>query len=357
MKKLIKEYWGFFLILIVIDVFMITSLFIKLNYDITTPASITKVSNVITVNDNTSSNINTVSVYSYSRVNILDYLIAKINPYAEIEETYQYSVTDYNLVYSSGVIQKKVSIYNAIIAGYRQAGYNDIIDENSFKGYIIHTLYSYAPKELKIGDIIIEFNNQTLLGLTGKNEFSEQVKSILYEKDKEYPITILRNGEKMTFNISTKYSYLLENVRYASFGIATYEYVIPKNLDTIPEYSWSYGDSIGPSGGLMQSLYVYESLKGNILTKNLKIVGTGTVDAYGNAGAIGGIYQKVITANLSKADLFIIPVSSMDENVYKKEQNYIDAMRAYQQLGDTNMKIIVASSLEDIIDYLSILNK
>ena len=120
----------------------------------------------------------------------------------------------------------------------------------------------------------------------------------------------------------------------------------------MPKYTWNYGNSIGPSGGLMQSLHIYNELTNGILTKNLKIVGTGTVDAYGKAGPIGGIYQKVITAHLSKADLFIIPVSSMDEEVYKLESNYIEAMKAYHALGDIEMDIIVASSLDDIIKYL-----
>ena len=67
------------------------------------------------------------------------------------------------------------SIYNALISGYKAAGYDDIIDENSYKGYIIHTLSTYAPKELKIGDIITEFNGVKFTGLTGTNEFQDLV--------------------------------------------------------------------------------------------------------------------------------------------------------------------------------------
>ena len=103
----------------------------------------------------------------------------------------------------------------------------------------------------------------------------------------------------------------------------------------------------------MQSFYVYEVLTGGKLSKGLKIVGTGTVDKDGNAGAIGGIYQKVIAADLNKADIFFVPVSSMDEEVYSKESNYVEAYESYEKLGKTKMKLVPVASLYDIIDYLS----
>ena len=233
------------------------------------------------------------------------------------------------------------------------------MDENSFKGYIIHTLSTYAPKELKLGDIITKFNGIDLKGLTGINEFEKIVNQTIFEK-KFFPITVERvetiNGKTVTnrydYEITTDYFYNKEDIKYAAFGIYTYEYIIPKMNGNFPDYKWNYGDSIGPSGGLMQSLYVYEQLTNTNLTKNKKIVGTGTVDAYGNAGAIGGIYQKVITAYLTGADIFFVPVSSIDPLIYQNELNYIEAKKSYDNLGKTKMKLVVVSNLEDIIMYL-----
>lgn len=359
MKKLVREYWKLLLIIAIPYLFIIVSSIVKVNYDVVAPASITNVSETIEIENGNTANINVVSVYSYSKVSFLSYLIGKINKNATVSETYKYEVTDYNLVYSSGVIQKKVSIYNALISGYKEAGYDDIIDENSYKGYIIHTLSTYAPKELKIGDIITEFNGVKFTGLTGTNEFQDLVNKTIYET-KKYPITIVRtdliNGQYMineyNFEISTNYYYQKEDLKYVSFGISTYEYVVPINSDNIPDYAWDYGDSIGPSGGLMQALYVYDALTNSNLSYGKKIVGTGTIDAYGNAGPIGGIYQKVITANLSGADIFFVPVSSLDPNVYLKESNYIEAKESYDKLKKTKMKLVVVSSLSDIIEYL-----
>ena len=127
---------------------------------------------------------------------------------------------------------------------------------------------------------------------------------------------------------------------------------MPTKNQNIPSYSWQYGNSIGPSGGLMQALYVYDSLKNNNLTKGLRIVGTGTVDAYGNAGPIGGIYQKVLAAHLANADIFFVPVSSLEEEIYMNESNYLEAISSYQNLKNPKMKLVVVSSLNDIINYL-----
>ena len=360
MKKLVREYWKLILILSIPYLFIIVSSVVKVNYDIVAPASITNVSETINIDNNLKydSNINVVSVYSYTKVSLLNYLIAKINKNATISETYEYEVTDHNQVYTSGVIQKKVSIYNSIISGYKKAGYDNIIDDNSYKGYIIHTLATFAPKELKIGDVITKFNGIELKGLTGVNEFEKILNQTLYE-NKTYPITIERNeminGEYVTnkydYEIATNYYYNKEDGKYIAFGIYTYEYIIPKENGDFPKYRWNYGDSIGPSGGLMQALYVYEELTNSCFTTNQKIVGTGTVDSYGNAGAIGGIYQKVITAYLTGADVFFVPVSSMDPSIYQNESNYIEAKKSYDNLDNPKMKLIVVSNLDDIIKY------
>ena len=57
--------------------------------------------------------------------------------------------------------------------------------------------------------------------------------------------------------------------------------------------------------------------------------------------------------DLNKADIFFVPVSSMDEEVYSKESNYVEAYESYEKLGKTKMKLVPVASLYDIIDYLS----
>lgn len=352
MKKLLKEYWVLILILAIPYLFVVISSCVKVKYDLTAPASIEPIGTNIEIKKKRKTNVHSVSVYSYSKISFLSYLLAQSNPYVTIDETYEYQITNHSVEYQSGRIQKEVSIYNAIIAGYKKAGIEEITDEYSFKGYIIHTLYTYSPKELKVGDIITSFNGVDFTRSLEENEFHKICKGLLYEKDKSYPITLIRNNERLEISIVPRAT--TDDGTKPVFGISTYAYHIPVCFDESNSnyYQWDYGNSIGPSAGLMQSLYVYEALTNRYLTSNLKIVGTGTVDVYGHAGAIGGIYQKVITAYLSGADIFFVPVSSMNPEEYQKESNYQEAYASYQKLKHSKMKLIPVASLDDMIDYL-----
>jgi PDZ domain-containing secreted protein len=79
MKKLVREYWKLILILLIPYLFILVASVVKVNYDIVAPATITNVSKTIDIEDNkiVESNVNVVSVYSYSKVSLLNYLIAK----------------------------------------------------------------------------------------------------------------------------------------------------------------------------------------------------------------------------------------------------------------------------------------
>jgi PDZ domain-containing protein len=63
----------------------------------------------------------------------------------------------------------------------------------------------------------------------------------------------------------------------------------------------------GPSAGLMFSLGIYDTLTPGSLTGGATIAGTGTVDAAGNVGPIGGIQQKIVGARDAGAKLFLVP--------------------------------------------------
>lgn len=73
-------------------------------------------------------------------------------------------------------------------------------------------------------------------------------------------------------------------------------------------------DSIGgPSAGLMFSLAIYDTLTPGSLTGGAVVAGTGTVDAEGRVGPIGGIAQKIPAARDAGARLFLVPPENCDE--------------------------------------------
>ncbi|MBV8346372.1 MAG: PDZ domain-containing protein [Mycolicibacterium sp.] len=69
----------------------------------------------------------------------------------------------------------------------------------------------------------------------------------------------------------------------------------------------------GPSAGLMFSLAVVDKLTtGNLAGSNF-IAGTGTINADGKVGPIGGITHKMLAAQEAGATVFLVPTDNCDE--------------------------------------------
>jgi Lon-like protease len=69
----------------------------------------------------------------------------------------------------------------------------------------------------------------------------------------------------------------------------------------------------GPSAGQIFALAIIDKLTPGALTGGNVIAGTGTVDADGTVGAIGGIQQKMFAAKNAGAKYFLAPESNCDE--------------------------------------------
>jgi len=96
----------------------------------------------------------------------------------------------------------------------------------------------------------------------------------------------------------------------------------------------------GNSGGLMQTLNLYNRLVEEDITKGLRIAGTGTMDVQGRVGPIGGVRQKVITAARDGIDVFFVPA-----------EDFADA-RAELDLLSTSMKLISVATFQEAIEAL-----
>ncbi|MBT1172800.1 Lon protease [Bifidobacterium sp. MA2] len=71
----------------------------------------------------------------------------------------------------------------------------------------------------------------------------------------------------------------------------------------------------GPSAGMMYTLGLIDKLTPEDETGGATIAGTGTIDAKGKVGAIGGIRLKMIGAKRDGATWFLAPKSNCDEVV------------------------------------------
>ena len=117
--------------------------------------------------------------------------------------------------------------------------------------------------------------------------------------------------------------------------VKLYEYEVNRKVKI--DFSSREG---GSSGGLMLSLAIYNRLISEDITKGRKIVGTGTIDANGKVGAIGGVKYKIIGANSGKVDIFFVPEENFDEAIkFKEEKGY-------------DLNIVKVKTLDDAIEYL-----
>jgi PDZ domain-containing protein len=63
----------------------------------------------------------------------------------------------------------------------------------------------------------------------------------------------------------------------------------------------------GPSAGLAMTLGVIDELTGGSLTGGKTVAATGTIDAQGNVGDVGGVPQKTIAVENAGATIFLVP--------------------------------------------------
>ena len=63
----------------------------------------------------------------------------------------------------------------------------------------------------------------------------------------------------------------------------------------------------GPSAGLAMTLGVIDELTGDSLTGGRTVAATGTIDAQGDVGDVGGVPQKTIAVENAGASIFLVP--------------------------------------------------
>lgn len=214
---------------------------------------------------------------------------------------------------------------NAVYIGFQKAGrYVSITNHEIYIVYIDEN----AKTDLKIGDQILKINNQPI---NSKQDVYEVLKDCKVNDD--IAITVKNKDGEIV-----KTATLIEEQNRAMIGIVTAEL---KDIDTNEEVNFHFKESeSGPSGGFMMALSIYNYLVEEDLTHGLKIVGTGTIDEFGNVGSIGGIEYKIKAAVKKKAKIFFCP-----------EENYEDALNVVKENNYT-IDLIKVSHIDDAIEYL-----
>lgn len=106
----------------------------------------------------------------------------------------------------------------------------------------------------------------------------------------------------------------------------------------------------GPSAGLAFTLSILDVLTEGELTGGLDVVATGTIDREGGVGAVGGVRHKVVAAERSGADLFLVPLCC-DNWVDPATGEPLDLPSNYEEALEyaDEIKVVGVATLDDAL--------
>lgn len=331
MKKTFLKYKR---LLVVFSVFFISLMFMstyKIEYSFVAPGYNDDISSFITVQDalDTGVTFHTTSVIVVREITLVQYLLGTWGNTVTVTEfpNYYHNI-DLNDLTIMGYLMKNDSFTNATIVGVRGTG-----DSLLYERYLtVYLTYDFlTPNSLEIGDKIVEIN--------GNTELQEELDNLTCGELVEFDI--IRGEEELNLsvmNTEQEDGSCLIGLRldYFSEIISMSKSIWIKDTDTG-----------GPSGGLMQSLYIYYSLEESSFEEGLRIGGTGTIDVDGNVGYIGAVKQKVITAAKNGMDIFFVPHLNDEPN-----DDYIEALEIYETLN-TDMILVGVKTFDEAVEFLN----
>lgn len=198
-------------------------------------------------------------------------------------------------------MQMEVSQQDAIAVALKQLGYkvprvlyvNTVLEDSPSSGILI------------AGDLI------TSAGGVEVATFDEFKSQIQLAKEAALSIEVIRDGRPTTLSVTPE----LNVETWVIGSMIGYTYDFPFELDL------QLGDVGGPSGGLIFSIGVLDSLTEGSLAGTAHVAGTGTIDSDGNVGPIGGIALKMLGAKQAGAELFLVPEGNCQEAIDKIPSN------------------------------------
>lgn len=219
------------------------------------------------------------------------------------------SVQPREVFFPKGVSSKKVDLQNS--SDMRESQEHAKVSALNYLGYkipekmVIFSITKESPnnKILKNGDEIIKLNGIRVTSATGFKKLLSEVSSPKTSSD-QIQLTVLRDGLEKFLTVSTYKATPTQKV----LGLmveSKYQYPFTIKI--------SLKDVGGPSAGLIFSLGIVEKLRSENLTRGRNISGTGTIDAFGKVGPIGGIEEKLIGAARAGSKLFLAPALNCDD--------------------------------------------
>jgi PDZ domain-containing protein len=163
---------------------------------------------------------------------------------------------------------------------------------------------SAASGRLRAGDVVRTANGKAVTSTTVLQEAVQANGA-----GRPMAIGIVRGSRETTVSVTPR-TVDYAGQKRALLGIETSErFRFPFTVDI------RLANVGGPSAGMMFALGIIDRLTPGAMTGGKHIAGTGTIDADGTVGPIGGIAQKMAGARGAGATVFLAPKSNCDEVV------------------------------------------
>lgn len=311
MKKIKKFLKGSYK-LIILYIVLLALVFIKLDYQIYAPGGLLNLDNKIEIDNSYKSegSLNLTYVKGLNG-NLLFVLASYIIPSWDLikNEDVRYEDETEDEAYARNRVYLDDVNRNAVYVAFNKLGYDVSLEE---KGVSVLNILTYAETDLKVGDVITSINN---IKVYNTDELINIVKSL--KKDQRVNFKVIRDSKE-----KERYAVLKENDGNTMVGVMI---ETETELKSSPEVKFKFKkNEMGPSGGLMTALKIYDMLIDEDITKGYKISGTGTISKDGEVGEIGGVKYKLAGAVKNKSQVFICPSENYDECEEEKNKNKYD---------------------------------
>lgn len=340
-KSLITQFGRRWKLLLIILLLLFTLNYVPLPYYVEMPGSIEPLDERVTVQGQPhidQGELMFTTVYSIS-ANPYVWLYGKLAPHAELIPKKKKLGLVRNPESYSRLLSwmRDDSEASAILAALHVLNKPVQVD---YQGVIINYFLTDAPAAnvLFEGDIVTAVEGRSI-----KN--ADDLKNILSGKRPGDLVTVtLKRGAKAEQQLKVPLMELNDAAGKRTgfgFGYSTVQFPIHNE-----KIDFNLNDIGGPSAGFMLALEIVSQYHNGELPHGYKIAGTGTIDANGTIGQIGGIDHKIVAAAKGGADYFLLP-----KNVNPTDHNETEAMEAYSKLK-TSMKLVPVTTLSEAVSYI-----
>ncbi|WEK53646.1 MAG: PDZ domain-containing protein [Candidatus Cohnella colombiensis] len=276
------------------------------------------------------------TVSTYSKPNLFSLIYAKFNPRMDIQTEQQATGGMTNMTAYRNLLSwmRDSSENYALLAAYTAL---DKPIEVEQQGVIVRYFSPgslASANGLQEGDIIKHVDELEVLSV-------QELSTYLSKKKAGDIVEVTGTRGDAPFKASVP---LIDMDQKGRIGIGFISDLVLKVTPPDP-VKFDFNDVGGPSAGLMMTLEIVAQLSGEDLTRGYRIAGTGTIDADGTVGQIGGINYKLMAADKEKADYFLVPYDETSLDNWRLAEETVKKL-------NLDLKLVPVKNLTEAVDFL-----